>query len=206
MEKLRVVYGELTLNHNESTCSLVSLAASSSLKESRIKKGSAFEREIPMDHSFSGGGNWTMIPSLQAQSGSPAHSNQDQFFLPSNNHNLPSFSSSSSLTSSSSSSSFNSSSNISNHSPNNSLVENLADAIENGTRDQHSDALVNELNTQFDKCQHLLNSISSSINAKAMTVEGQKRKLEESEQLLNQRRELIGKYRNSVEELLKSEP
>ncbi|KAH8514514.1 hypothetical protein H0E87_007375 [Populus deltoides] len=124
MTKLRVVYGELTFHQYESTSSFVSLAASSSLKESRIRR----------------------------------------------------------------------------------LAENLADAIENGTRDQHSDALVNELNTHFDKCQQLLNSISSSINAKAMTVEGQKRKLEESEQLLNQRRELIGKYRNSVEELLKSEP
>ncbi|XP_058193902.1 mediator of RNA polymerase II transcription subunit 9 [Rhododendron vialii] len=86
------------------------------------------------------------------------------------------------------------------------LVENLADAIENGTRDQHSDSLVTELTSQFEKCQQLLNSISGSINAKAMTVEGQKRKLEESEQLLNQRKDLISKYRNSVEELIKSEP
>ncbi|KAI8529662.1 hypothetical protein RHMOL_Rhmol12G0242000 [Rhododendron molle] len=68
------------------------------------------------------------------------------------------------------------------------LVENLADTIENGTRDQHSDSLVTELTSQFEKCQQLLNSISGSINAKAMTVEGQKRKLEESEQLLNQRK------------------
>ncbi|KAA3489248.1 mediator of RNA polymerase II transcription subunit 9 isoform X2 [Gossypium australe] len=59
------------------------------------------------------------------------------------------------------------------------LVENLADAIDNGSRDQHSDAL---------------------------TVEGQKKKLEESEQLLNQRRDLIAKYRSSVEDLLKTEP
>jgi hypothetical protein len=29
---------------------------------------------------------------------------------------------------------------------------------------------VNELNTHFDKCQQLLNSISSSINAKAMVI------------------------------------
>ncbi|PIA45249.1 hypothetical protein AQUCO_01700644v1 [Aquilegia coerulea] len=58
------------------------------------------------------------------------------------------------------------------------LVENLADVIENGTRDQHSDVL---------------------------TVEGQKRKLEESEQLLNQRRELIAKYRSSVDELVKAD-
>ncbi|KAF8401005.1 hypothetical protein HHK36_014308 [Tetracentron sinense] len=85
------------------------------------------------------------------------------------------------------------------------LVENLADAIESGTRDQQSDALVNELTSHFDKCQQLLNSISGSINTKAMTVEGQKRKLEETEQLLNQRRDLISKYRSSVEDLIKSD-
>ena len=90
------------------------------------------------------------------------------------------------------------------------LVENLADAIENGARDQHSDALVctlnyfaskfllvnqlnmfdlsflvsntcffvyllffskvTELSNQFEKCQHLLHTISSSINAKAMVI------------------------------------
>ncbi|THG11323.1 hypothetical protein TEA_004286 [Camellia sinensis var. sinensis] len=86
------------------------------------------------------------------------------------------------------------------------LVENLADAIENGTRDQNSDALVTDLNNHFEKCQQLLNSISGSINAKTMTVEGQKLKFEESEQLLNQRKDLIAKYRNSVEELIKAEP
>ncbi|XP_061960353.1 mediator of RNA polymerase II transcription subunit 9-like [Populus nigra] len=73
--------------------------------------------------------------------------------------------------------------------------------VENGTRDQHSDALVNELNTHFDKCQQLLNSISSSINAKAVMVDGEKRKLDERYQLLNQRRELIGNYRNSVKKV-----
>jgi len=86
------------------------------------------------------------------------------------------------------------------------MVENLADVIDHGTRDQQSDVLVSDLNNHFEKCQHLLNSISGSINTKAMTVEGQKRKLEESEQLLNQRRDLIGKYRSSVEELIKSQP
>ncbi|XAR67618.1 hypothetical protein NMG60_11002453 [Bertholletia excelsa] len=86
------------------------------------------------------------------------------------------------------------------------LVENLADAVENGNRDQHSEALVTELNAQFERCQQLLNSISGSIDAKAMTVEGQKRKLEETEQMLNQRKDLIAKYRNSVEELTKSQP
>ncbi|KAH0982422.1 mediator of RNA polymerase II transcription subunit 9 [Prunus yedoensis var. nudiflora] len=86
------------------------------------------------------------------------------------------------------------------------LVEKLADTIENGTRDQQSESLISDLNNHFEKCQQLLNSISGSISTKAMTVEGQKRKLEESEQLLNQRRDLITKYRNSVEDLLKSEP
>lgn len=85
-------------------------------------------------------------------------------------------------------------------------MENLADAIENGTRDQQSDALVNELNNHFEKCQQLLSSISESLDTKAMTVEGQRRKLEESEQLLNQRKELIDKYMNSVEELIEYEP
>ncbi|KAK3426765.1 mediator of RNA polymerase II transcription subunit 9 [Eucalyptus grandis] len=86
------------------------------------------------------------------------------------------------------------------------LMESLADAVENGTRDQHSDSLVTELSTQFEKCQQLLNSIAGSINSKAVTVEGQKRKLEEAGQMLNQRRDLIASYRNSVEELIKSEP
>ncbi|KAI5593819.1 hypothetical protein POPTR_003G037200v4 [Populus trichocarpa] len=190
-----------------------------------------------MDQSFSGGGSWTVIPSVPTHSGSPAHSNQDQFYL-SPQQQQPQF------TQFQQQQQFNQQQqqfqqqqqyqqqqsqqqrfiqqqqqqqpqvqqqnhhhqSLASHFHLLQLAENLADAIENGTRDQHSDALVNELNTHFDKCQQLLNSISSSINAKAMTVEGQKRKLEESEQLLNQRRELIGKYRNSVEELLKSEP
>nr|POE62209.1 mediator of rna polymerase ii transcription subunit 9 [Quercus suber] len=59
------------------------------------------------------------------------------------------------------------------------VVENLAEVIQHGTRDQQSDAL---------------------------TVEGQRRKLEESEQLLNQWRDLIAKYRSSVVELVKFEP
>ncbi|XP_024967554.1 mediator of RNA polymerase II transcription subunit 9 [Cynara cardunculus var. scolymus] len=83
------------------------------------------------------------------------------------------------------------------------LVENLADAIENGTRDQHFDTLVTELSSHFEKCQQLLNTISGSIATKAATVEGQKRKVEEAEQMLNQRRDLIAKYRYSVEELTK---
>ncbi|XP_010552214.1 PREDICTED: mediator of RNA polymerase II transcription subunit 9 [Tarenaya hassleriana] len=86
------------------------------------------------------------------------------------------------------------------------LVEKLADAIETGTRDPNSDALVSEMNSHFEKCQQLLNSISGSLGSKTMTVDGQKRKLEESEQLLEQRRELIAKYKTSVEDLIKSDP
>ncbi|XP_071741935.1 mediator of RNA polymerase II transcription subunit 9-like [Rutidosis leptorrhynchoides] len=83
------------------------------------------------------------------------------------------------------------------------LVENLADAIENGTRDQHFDTLVTELSNHFEKCQQLLNTISGSIASKAATVEGQKHKVEEAEQMLNQRRDVIAKYRNSVDEVTK---
>ncbi|KAL0009667.1 hypothetical protein SO802_004775 [Lithocarpus litseifolius] len=86
------------------------------------------------------------------------------------------------------------------------MVENLAEVIDHGTRDQQSDTVVTDLNNHFEKCQLLLNSIASSIPTKAMTVDSQKRKLEESEQLLNQRRDLIAKYRSSVEGLIKSEP
>ncbi|KAK9030909.1 hypothetical protein V6N11_032313 [Hibiscus sabdariffa] len=86
------------------------------------------------------------------------------------------------------------------------LVENLGDAIDNGTRDQHSDALINELNNHFEKCQQLLNSIGASLSTKDMTVEGQYQKQEESEQLLNRRRDLIANYRSTVEDLVKTEP
>ncbi|CAJ2663611.1 mediator of RNA polymerase II transcription subunit 9 [Trifolium pratense] len=86
------------------------------------------------------------------------------------------------------------------------LVENLAEVVEHGNPDQQSDALIAELSNHFDKCQQLLNSISASISTKAMTVEGQKKKLEESEQLLNQRRDLVVNYTKSVEELVRSEP
>ncbi|KAJ6327608.1 hypothetical protein OIU78_014467 [Salix suchowensis] len=79
-----------------------------------------------MDHSFSGGGNWTMIPGVQAHSGSPAHSNQDQFYLPppQQQPQFTQFQQQQQFNSSSSSSSFSSSSNISNHSPNNSVLFN----------------------------------------------------------------------------------
>nr|KAJ0205634.1 hypothetical protein LSAT_V11C500277410 [Lactuca sativa] len=64
---------------------------------------------------------------------------------------------------------------------------------------------VTELSSHFEKCRQLLNTISGSIATKAAMVEGQKRKVDEAEQMLDQRRELIAKYRNSVEELAKSD-
>ncbi|CAI9092634.1 OLC1v1027935C1 [Oldenlandia corymbosa var. corymbosa] len=85
------------------------------------------------------------------------------------------------------------------------LVENLAEVTENGSRDQHSDALVAELTSQFDKCQQLLNSMSGSINSRSMTLEGQKCQMEECDHLSKQRRDLISKYRSSVEKLINPE-
>ncbi|XP_021319785.1 uncharacterized protein LOC8085871 isoform X1 [Sorghum bicolor] len=85
------------------------------------------------------------------------------------------------------------------------LVTRLADAIGTGTRDQNSDALVEELTSQFARCQQLLNSISGTISSKSTTVEGQRQSLDETRQLLDQRKELITKYRSSVEDLLKGD-
>ncbi|KAJ4731371.1 Mediator of RNA polymerase II transcription subunit 9 [Rhynchospora pubera] len=84
------------------------------------------------------------------------------------------------------------------------LVEKLANGIEAGSRDQHFDTLLEELTNQFTRCQQLLNSISGTISSKSMTVEGQKRLLEETMQQLNQRRDLMNKYRLGVEEVTKS--
>ncbi|KAH9288439.1 hypothetical protein KI387_032556, partial [Taxus chinensis] len=71
------------------------------------------------------------------------------------------------------------------------LIENLADAVEGGVRDQHSDMLVNELTLQLEKCQQSLNSIAGSNDA--TTVSGQKQKLEEYEKQLNHRRLAIAR-------------
>ncbi|XP_078428138.1 mediator of RNA polymerase II transcription subunit 9-like isoform X2 [Wolffia australiana] len=62
---------------------------------------------------------------------------------------------------------------------------------------------VNELTNRFSNCQQLLNSISGSMNTIPVTVEGQKRRLEEAEQQLNQRKALLNKYRSCVEELVR---
>ncbi|XP_002528128.2 mediator of RNA polymerase II transcription subunit 9 isoform X1 [Ricinus communis] len=177
-----------------------------------------------MDHPYTGG-SWTMIPNVPSHSSSPAtHSNQDQFYLhpqsqlqsqqfnqfqqqQQQQNQQQQFQQQQRLIQQQQQQQQNQHhQSLASHFHLLHLVENLAEVIDNGSRDQHSDALITELNNQFEKCQQLLNSISSSINTKAMTVEGQKRKLEDSEQLLNQRRDLISKYRNSVEELLKSDP
>ena len=85
------------------------------------------------------------------------------------------------------------------------LVTRLGDAIGTGTRDQTFDALVEELTSQFSRCQQLLNSISGTLSSKSITVEGERQSLEETRQLLDQRKDLITKYRSSVEDLLKGD-
>ncbi|GMI91767.1 hypothetical protein HRI_002846000 [Hibiscus trionum] len=172
---------------------------------------------------YSGGGSWTMIPSIPTHSNVSTPSNQDHLYLssppPSQQQQKQQFhpqqfqqqqhqqqrmlqqqQQQQQVQQSQQHQS------LASHFHLLHLVENLADAIDNGTRDQHSDALINELNNHFEKCQQLLNSITASLNSKAMTVEGQKKRLEESEQLLNQRRDLIAEYRSSVEDLVKTEP
>ncbi|KAM0872455.1 hypothetical protein ACQ4PT_038720 [Festuca glaucescens] len=84
-------------------------------------------------------------------------------------------------------------------------VTRLGDAIGTGTRDQTFDALVEELTSQFARCQQLLNVISGTLSSRSITVEGQGQSLEETQQLLDQRRDLITKYRISVEDLIKGD-
>uniref|UniRef100_A0A0D9XEE1 Uncharacterized protein n=1 Tax=Leersia perrieri TaxID=77586 RepID=A0A0D9XEE1_9ORYZ len=48
------------------------------------------------------------------------------------------------------------------------LMTRLADAIGKGTRNQHSDALVEDLTSQFARCQQLLNSISGTLSSKSI--------------------------------------
>ncbi|TVU33754.1 hypothetical protein EJB05_15559 [Eragrostis curvula] len=50
------------------------------------------------------------------------------------------------------------------------LVTKLADAIGTGTRDPNFDSLVEELTSQFARCQQLLNSISGTISSKSTTT------------------------------------
>uniref|UniRef100_A0ACD5ZGG2 Uncharacterized protein n=1 Tax=Avena sativa TaxID=4498 RepID=A0ACD5ZGG2_AVESA len=81
----------------------------------------------------------------------------------------------------------------------------LGDAIGTGTRDQSFDALVEELTTQFARCQQLLNVISGTLSSRSITVEGQRQSLEETRHMLDQRKDLITKYRISVEDLIKGD-
>ncbi|CAI9757673.1 unnamed protein product [Fraxinus pennsylvanica] len=165
-----------------------------------------------------GGGNWTMIPSIQSHSNPTTPSNQDHLFLQQQQQSqfnqqqfqpqfnqqqqqqqqqqrFPQQQTPQQQPQQSLASLF--------HLQH--LVENLADVVENGTRDQQTDALVTELNNQFEKCQQLLNTIAGTIKAKSTTVEEQKHKLVDTENLLKQRRDLISSYRDSVEELINSE-
>ncbi|CAA3017469.1 Hypothetical predicted protein [Olea europaea subsp. europaea] len=122
-----------------------------------------------------GGGNWTMIPNIQSHSNPTTPSNQDHLYLQQQQQsqfNQPQFQPH-----------FNQQQqqrfpqqqtpqqqpqqSLASHFDLQHLVENLADVVENGTRDQQTDALVTELNNQFEKCQQLLNSISGTIKAKS---------------------------------------
>ncbi|EOY27122.1 PREDICTED: mediator of RNA polymerase II transcription subunit 9 [Theobroma cacao] len=159
---------------------------------------------------YSGGGSWTMIPSVPTHSNVSTPTNQDHLYLspppPQQQFHPQQFQQQRILHQQQQQQQNQHHQSLASHFHLLQLVENLGDAIDNGSRDQHSDALINELNNHFEKCQQLLNSIAASINTKAMTVEGQKQKLEESEQLLNQRRDLIANYGISVEDLVKTEP
>ncbi|KAJ4950422.1 hypothetical protein NE237_027254 [Protea cynaroides] len=155
-----------------------------------------------MEHPYSGG-SWMMVPSASTLNTTGTPSNQDLSVL--HQHHLHQQQQQQQQQQQRHQQQHHQHQSLASHFHLLHLVENLGEAIESGTRDQHSDALVSELTTHFEKCQQILNSISGSINAKAMTVEGQKRKLEETEQLLNQRRDLIAKYRSSIEQLIKSE-
>ncbi|XP_047959057.1 mediator of RNA polymerase II transcription subunit 9 [Salvia hispanica] len=167
-----------------------------------------------MDH-FGGGGNWAMIPNIQPHSNpaTPSNSNQDHLFLQQQQFNPqqqfhqqfnqpqpPRFQQQQQSTPPPQQHQ-----SLASHFHLLHLVENLAEVTENGTRDQQTDALVSELNNQFEKCQQLLNSIAGTIKTKSTTVGEQKRRLEETDNLLAERRDLISKYRNSVEEIINSQ-
>ncbi|RAL47160.1 unnamed protein product [Cuscuta campestris] len=152
-----------------------------------------------------GGGSWTMIPNIQTNSNPSTPSNQDHLFLQQVQQQQQQLYQQPQMQTQPPPPPQQQYQSLASHFHLIQLVENLADTIENGMRDQHSDALVNETKNQFHKCQQLLNSISASISSKSLAVEGQKRKLAEAEQLSNQRKELISKYKTSVEELIKSE-
>ncbi|CAM6095715.1 unnamed protein product [Calypogeia fissa] len=84
------------------------------------------------------------------------------------------------------------------------LIEAAADAVERGAMDQHVNELVNDLSSRFERCQQLLNSINISSSPKPVTLRLQKQKLAEYENHLNERRELLAKYKHLVEEAVNS--
>ncbi|KAG9129310.1 hypothetical protein Leryth_015692 [Lithospermum erythrorhizon] len=127
-----------------------------------------------------GSGNWTMIPNSNPPTPSNNQDSSNLFLSPQQHHHPQRF--------------HNHHQSLASHFHILHLVENLADVVENGTRDQQSDALVSELSNQFEKCQQLLKSIAGSISSKSMTVEQQKRILEEDERLLAERRDDFNVY------------
>ncbi|XP_073051438.1 mediator of RNA polymerase II transcription subunit 9-like [Primulina eburnea] len=153
-----------------------------------------------MEH-FGGGMNWAMVPNIQPHSNPNTPSNQDNLFLPQQQQfqqqftqQQPRFQQQQQQNQS-----------LASHFNILHLLENLAEVTENGTRDQQTDALVAELNTQFEKCQQLLNSIGGTIKAKSTVVDGQKHKMEETQNLLTQRRDLMANYKSSVAEIIDSQ-
>ncbi|GKV20283.1 hypothetical protein SLEP1_g30435 [Rubroshorea leprosula] len=154
-----------------------------------------------MDPYF-GGGSWSMIASVPTHSNASTPSNQDLYLQQQQQFHQQQQQQQRLLMQHQQTQHHQS---LASHFPLLHLVENLADAIDNGTRDQHVDALINDLNNHFEKCHQLLNSVAGSISTQSMTVEEQKRELKESEKMLNQRRDLIDNYPSSVEDLIKSE-
>ncbi|GFQ02275.1 mediator of RNA polymerase ii transcription subunit 9 [Phtheirospermum japonicum] len=175
-----------------------------------------------MEH-FGGGGNWGMIPNIQSHSNPTTPSSQDHLFLQQQQFNQQQqFQQQFIQSPQQSQPRFQQQpqqqqqqqqqpqqpqnhQSLASHFHLLHLVENLAEVTENGTRDQQTDALIAELSSQFEKCQQLLNSIGGTIKAKSTTVGEQKRRLEETENLLAQRRDLISNYRSSVEELINTQ-
>ncbi|KAL6496954.1 hypothetical protein OROGR_028883 [Orobanche gracilis] len=133
-----------------------------------------------MEH-FGGGGNWGMIPNIQSHSNPATPSSQDHLFLQQQQQfnqqqqfqqqfNQPQQQSQPRIQQQQQPQH----QSLASHFHLLHLVENLADVTENGTRDQQTDALVAELNTQFEKCQQLLNSIGGTIKAKSTLLLGNK--------------------------------
>ncbi|KAM0040068.1 putative mediator of RNA polymerase II transcription subunit 9, plant [Helianthus debilis subsp. tardiflorus] len=114
-----------------------------------------------------GGGSWNMIPTMATHINPTTPSNQDHLYLQQQQqfqqhqfHHHQQFQLQHQQQQQPSQS-------LVSHFHLQNLVENLADAIENGTQDQQFDTLVTELSNNFEKCQQLLNTILGSIASKA---------------------------------------